>query len=127
MLPSDEKELARLVRKYGRDTVVASAMKIPVRSRGLPVKISNYLDRTYLADWIAQYAKEYRQAGYRNPIQRAESDLFHIIFDKAATQQEVRLDKWPMSSKHRRFQGRRMAQELKKRLLELKKRLQKQK
>jgi hypothetical protein len=125
MLPSDEKELARLVRKYGRDTVVASAMKITVRSPGLPVKISNYLDRTYLADWIAQYAKEYRQAGYRNPIQRAESDLFQIIFDKAATQQEVRLDKWPMSSK--RFQGRRMAQELKKRLLELKKRLRKQK
>jgi hypothetical protein len=47
---ADTKELARLVRKHGRDTIVSAAKEVPVRGRGRPPNGDQaYFERVALA------------------------------------------------------------------------------
>jgi hypothetical protein len=76
---SDAKELARLVRKYGTETVVGAAHKVPVRGPGRPsLGLVPYYTRMHLADWIEEQAEEHRLAGHRAPYKRAVNDLYEL-------------------------------------------------
>jgi hypothetical protein len=126
MSDADQKELARLIRKYGLEVLTAVGKTLRPRGPGRPPKLSDCLERMHLADWIDQRAEEL--AGETlYPFQAAEAELFEMTESIAKARRGGSLDKWRKSIKEQRLQGRRELRELKKRRRrESKKRSQKQ-
>ena len=108
---SDRSALARLVRKYGRDAVVAAAQKVPLRGPGRPSRgLLPYYERLHLTDWIETVADEHRRAGSKQPYKDAELDMYELQY---AGQEELRdVHKFRKTVKKARQQGRRDWQEL---------------
>jgi hypothetical protein len=108
---SDTKELARLVRKYGRKVVAAAARTVSLRAPGRPSRgLLPYYERMHLAEWIEEQAEEHRQAGSRKPYTDAEIDLYDLQF--SGEEKPPDLQKWRRTIKKLRQQGRRELREL---------------
>jgi hypothetical protein len=109
---ADTKELARLVRKYGRDVVADAARKVTLRGPGRPSRSDlPYYERMHLADWIEEYAEEYRQAGHRAPLKQAKLDVYEMLYAGKEGQRD--LEKFLKTIKKKHQQGRRELQEVK--------------
>jgi hypothetical protein len=112
---SDKKELARLVRKYGRRAVVEAAQKVALRGPGRPSRgFLPHYENMHLADWIEEQAEEHRQAGSRKPYTDAEIDLYDLQF--SGEKKPPDFQKWQKTIKKRRLQGRRELRQLLQRL-----------
>jgi len=108
---ADTKELARLVRKYGRDAVAAAAQGVPLRGRGRPSRgLLPVYEMMHLADRIEELAEEHRQAGSRKPYTDAEIDYYDLEFSGEKNPPDFQ--KWRKTIKKRRQQGRRYYLEL---------------
>jgi hypothetical protein len=106
LLASDAKELARLVRKYGREPIAAAAHEVPLRGRGRPTRglLPDY-ERMHLADWIEEQAEEHRLAGHRAPYKRAVNDLYDLLY--GGGRQDRDPEKFAKTIKKKYLQGRR--------------------
>jgi hypothetical protein len=103
--PSDQKALARLVRKYGRKAVVAATQTVFARGPGRPSKgLLPYHERMHLADWIEEQAEEHRQRGSRKPYTDAEIDLYDLLYSGEEERRD--LQKFRKTIKKVRQQGR---------------------
>lgn len=78
----DRKVLARLIRKYGGDTVVAAAKVLPPgRGPGRPSRgLLPYYERMHLTEWIEEQAEEYRQKGSTAPYKDAEREMYQMRY-----------------------------------------------
>jgi hypothetical protein len=103
---SDQKKLARLVRKYGCEAVAAAAKKAPPAkpARG-PGRPSRIFERMWLAGLIDEWAEENRQAGSRQPYKQAEIEYYDCCYSR---DEQKRLDfqKFQKKLKKDRLQGR---------------------
>jgi hypothetical protein len=108
---SDTKELARLVRKYGRDGIAAATHEVPLRGRGRPsLGFEPYYKKMHLAEWIEEQAEEHRCAGHRAPYKRAVNDLYELLHGGT---QDRDPEKFAKTTKKKYQQGRRDLQLLK--------------
>jgi hypothetical protein len=78
----DRKVLARLIRKYGGEAVVAAATVLPPgRAPGRPSRgLLPYYERMHLTEWIEEQAEEYRQKGNTAPYKDAERDMYQMRY-----------------------------------------------
>src|SRR4051812_35416483 len=77
----DRKQLARLVGKYGRTTLVAAVRRIRPPSRGR--RRGSFQQELYeLADEIERRTQDHKEAGQARPQYRATSDLFLKTFPR---------------------------------------------
>jgi hypothetical protein len=105
LTPSDTRELARLVRKYGRTLVVETAMSIPEPREGRPPRGDlPVFERIHLADWIEEVAKEYQKAGSSKPYRQAELEVYEIQFGGDGKRPD--LQTFLTTLKRKRIQGR---------------------
>jgi hypothetical protein len=105
---SDTKELARLVRKYGREPIAAAALEVLLRGRGRPSRgLLPYYEGMHLADWIEEQAEEHRLAGHRAPYKRAVNDLYELLHGGT---QDRDPEKFAKTIKKKYQQGRRNLQ-----------------
>jgi hypothetical protein len=105
------KDLARLVRKYGRDVIGGAAKTVSVRGPGRPSRDNlPFFERMHLADWIEEQAEEYRQAGSRKPYRQAEIDLYELMYDDDAKSRDF--EKFQKTKKKARQRGRQHWREL---------------
>jgi hypothetical protein len=103
---SDTKELARLVRKYGRQAVAAAAQEVPLRGKGRPSRgLLPYYEGMHVADWIEEQAEEHRLAGHRAPYKRAVNDLYELQY--GGGRQDRDPEKFAKTIKKKYQQGRR--------------------
>lgn len=101
---SDIKELARLVRKYGRKGVAAAAGKVSLRGPGRPSRGPlPYYERMHLADWIEEAREEHRLAGHRAPYKRAVNDLYELLYGSTRDRDP---EKFAKTTKKKYLQGR---------------------
>lgn len=79
---SDTKELARLVSKYGQDTIVAAAKEAPLSRRGRPPRGDlPYYERMHWADWVEERVEEYIQADSPKPVKKALIDAYDMLYE----------------------------------------------
>lgn len=113
---ADERRLARLVRKYGRELVAERALVVKPRARGRPVGSGKdgddpRLTKMHEADWIEEVAEEYRQAGSLSPYTDAELELFVLQFGEAEAgklaEWRENLRRFRTTLKRKRYQARR--------------------
>ena len=102
---SDGKELARLIGKYGRKTIVEAAKQIPLRSRGRPRQFFHRED-IQLAAWFQKRVEEYRRAGKPKPYVQTEIDLY----ENSGKIEQPDFAKFRKMIKKRRLRGRKEAQ-----------------
>jgi hypothetical protein len=123
---TDTKELARLVRKYGRGTIIAAAQEVPVRAPGRPSRGDlPYFERLSFAQMIEDWTKEHQRQGSHKPVKDALLDLYEVMYDgelvKPDIQKFLRTQKRKLIPARRELQAltpalRRMDRSLKKRL-----------
>lgn len=81
--PRDRRELARLLGKYGRETIVAvandaKALPLP-RKRGRPRgSVDPSKDAAEIAEFIWRYANIHRASGSKKPVYEALMDLYEV-------------------------------------------------
>ena len=78
----DTKVLARLIRKYGGESVVAAAKVLPPgRAPGRPSRgLLPYYERMHLTEWLEERAEEYRQKGSTAPYKDAERYMYQMRY-----------------------------------------------
>ena len=102
---ADNKALGRLVRRYGREAVIAAAETISPRGPGRPPRGHlPYHERMHLAQWIEEQAEEHRQKKSCKPYTEAEIDLYNLLYD--GEEQPPDLEKFRKTLKRKRIQGR---------------------
>jgi hypothetical protein len=96
--------LARLVRKYGLRTVIASAKVVPLRGPGRPSRgLLPYYERMHRTEWIEEQAEEHRKRGSTKPYTDAEIDVYDMLFGDDKLRD---IDKFRKTIKKTRQQGR---------------------
>jgi len=105
LTPHDRKELSRLVRKYGRNEIIAEAKKIPLPGkRGRP-RIDPEEAREFdenIAEFISKYAEMHRAAGSKKAVEDAFRDLYNEFVDQETQRQPGHFDRWLRTLKRRR-------------------------
>jgi hypothetical protein len=101
---AETKALARLVRKYGIETVIALAKVVPLRGPGRPSRgLLPYYERMHRTEWIEEQSEEHRKRGSTKPYTNAEIDVYEMLFGDDKLRD---LDKFRKTSKKMRQQGR---------------------
>jgi hypothetical protein len=109
----DLKELARLVRKYGRSRIIAVAKNVSPSKLGRPTRgLLPYFEQIHLAQTIDEWAEEHRSRGSRKPITDAENELYEMSVEEELKKQPGHYVKWQKNIKKKRLEGRRQAQRL---------------
>jgi hypothetical protein len=109
---ADTKELARLVRKHGRDTIVSAAKEVPVRGRGRPPNGDQaYFERVALAAIYEQWIEEHRLDGSCKPVTDAMLTLYEIKYGDDPKKPD--LEKFLRTYKRKLIPARRELQQLK--------------
>jgi hypothetical protein len=94
----------RLVKKYGAAILIAAVEKAPLRSPGRPSRgLLPYYERMKLAEWIEEQAEEHRQNGSTKPYTDAEIDVFEML---GGNEKSRDLQKFRKTIKKSRQQGR---------------------
>jgi hypothetical protein len=106
----DQRTLARMVRDYGVNQIIAAAKAAPLpRRRGRPLNPRSDYERLHEADWIEEMMEENRQRGSRAPLLEALLLLYEY---KGAEEAKRDIQKFLSTSKRRFKQGRRELREL---------------
>jgi hypothetical protein len=101
---AETQALARLVRKYGIRTIIASAKVVPLRGPGRPSRGPlPYYERMHRSEWIEEQAEEHRKRGSTKPYTDAEVDLYEMLFGDDKLRD---IDKFRKTIKKMRHQGR---------------------
>jgi hypothetical protein len=107
---SDTRALARLVRKYGPEAVIAEATMVSPRRPGRPSRGSlPYEERMNPADWFEDRVSDYRENGSRKPIMEAEIELYELMYSGEENPPDFM--KFRKTLKKKRLQGRRELRE----------------
>jgi hypothetical protein len=105
---AETRGLARLVRKYGVETVtaaIAAAKDIRLRGPGRPSRgLLPYFERMHMTEWIEGQAEEHRQRGSTKPYTEAETDTYQMLYDDEKSRD---LERFCKTIKKTRLQGRR--------------------
>jgi hypothetical protein len=81
LAPSDAKKLAALVRKYGREEVIAAAGSVAARGPGRPSRgLLPYYERMHAAQLLEEYAEEHRKAGSPKPYVDAAIQYYEMEY-----------------------------------------------
>jgi hypothetical protein len=103
----DRNELRRLVRKYGRDAVVAAARAVPLPAKpGRPSRGRQpYFEAIHLAQWFEDAVAEHRRS--RTPVRDAENELYELTVRPRKPGDEKAFESWRLNVKKKRLAGRR--------------------
>lgn len=108
---TDTKELARLVRKYGRGTIIAAAKEVPVRGPGRPSRGDlPYFERLSFAQMLEDWNKEHQRQGSHKPMKDALLDLYEVMYDGKSVKHD--LQKFLKTQKRKLIPARRELQAL---------------
>jgi hypothetical protein len=106
----DQRSLARMVRDYGVEEIIAAAkVAPPPQRRGRPLNPRSYYERLHEADWIEEVMEENRHRGSRAPLLEALLLLYEY---KGGEEAKRDILKFLSTSKRRFKQGRRELREL---------------
>lgn len=97
----ERKFLARLVRKYGRASIIDIASTIdPAASSGRPRRDLDW-EAAHLADWIDEATEDHRQANSPHPVTDAWRELYEMEFeDDERAKYKAELDSGARSEDH---------------------------
>lgn len=99
----DQRALARMVRDYGEEEVVAAAKAAPpARRRGRPLNPRSQYERMHEADWVEEVTAENRQAGSRAALKHALLLLYEY---KGGEEDKRDIQKFLSTAKRRFKQG----------------------
>jgi hypothetical protein len=119
MSEGDQKLVARLIGKYGRETVFAAVEVSPgPQPRGRPSrgKLPLFEDIA-LAQWFEGEVEEFRDQGSTHPIRDAEILTFQMQFGRAPDPASREFKAWRLNFKKKRLRGSRELKEVKRRLV----------
>jgi hypothetical protein len=85
----DDKELARLVRKYRADRIATEMQRVPLRGPGRPRGGKEDIDVAYC---IEAWAEEYRRAGSLHPQKEAWLELYELLHSREELQRIAKRD-----------------------------------
>jgi hypothetical protein len=106
----DQRSLARMVRDYGVEEIIAAAkVAPPPRRRGRPLNPRSGYERLHEADWIEEVMEENQQRGSRAPLLEALLLLYEY---KGGEEAKRDIQKFLSTSKRRFKQGRQELREL---------------
>jgi hypothetical protein len=106
----DQRSLARMVRDYGAEVIIAAAkVAPPSQRRGRPLNPRSYYERLHEADWIEEVMEENRRGGSRAPLLEA---LLLLYKYKGGEEAKRDIQKFLSTSKRRFKRGRRELREL---------------
>jgi hypothetical protein len=115
----DQRDLARMVRDYGLEAIIAAAKSAPPpQRRGRPPNPRSYYERLHEADWIEKAMEENRQQKSRKPLLEALLLLYKYKFEEDANRD---IQKFLGTSKRRFKHGRRELRELRETMQQRKK------
>jgi hypothetical protein len=121
----DQRSLARMVRDYGVEEIIAAAKAAPPpQRRGRPLNPRSCYERLHEADWIEEVMEENRQRGSRAPLLEALLLLYEY---KGREEAKRDIQKFLSTSKRRFKQGRRELRELRETMQRWKKKKGKEK
>ena len=87
---ADQHKLAKLVEKYGIDTIVATAPIVQKRNRGRPRRgVFPFYEAIHFADWIEEQAEKHRKAGCKAPVRQARIDAFQMAHGISPSNSEL--------------------------------------
>jgi hypothetical protein len=102
----EARSLARLVHKYGVETVTEAAQRVrPKRKRGRPRSNLPIYEARELARYFEDAIADHTEAGSRSPVKDAEFELYNILFEKEQKQQPGHFERWRKNIKKQRRRG----------------------
>jgi hypothetical protein len=103
----DGKLFARLLRKYGWDTLAANK-NMPLRSPGRPKRGHLPLhEAMHFAQCFEGVIAERREAGSKKPVRDAEIEMYNVIFSDEERRQPGHFERWRRTVKNKRLWGQR--------------------
>jgi hypothetical protein len=110
----DQKLVARLIRKYGREAVLAAVKAIPESRRGRPSRGNLPIyEAVHLAQWFEEEVEEHRERGSKHPIRDAEIALYEMETGQTPDLTSKGFEAWRHNKKKRRSRGSRHLKDIK--------------
>lgn len=110
----DWRQIARLIKKYGRHAVVAAVEECPMPNpKGRPSRGSlPAFECIHLAQSFESSVEYHREQGSKHPVRDAEIELFEISHETTAEKAGSAFESWRLTTKKKRLLGARLLKEL---------------